>query len=609
MATLEGYELIKEIGRGGTGIVHQARAADGRDVAIKVIQRFVPPAVVERFERERRLHARLSAEQGFVPLIATGHSRAGAYIVMPYFTGGTLRDRLDHAPLPLDEALELARRIAKTVGEAHAVGIVHRDLKPENVIFDERGQPFVADLGLAKHFRDDVPGASKSVSLSKTGELLGTAGYMPAEQLRDASRAGPAADVFAIGVVLYECLVGEQPFRAESLVELLEKLDAGRFTPLHQARPSTPAWVDALVSRALAADPGARPADGAALARELAATDTTSRKPRIGRAVAAASAAGLIVAAAIVARPRPGAVAPATPAIGEATPRRVPEVGPPRELIDRVSRGDEAALGAAASWLRDHAIAGCDSSLDAALAERVRSSRGSTLEACVRAGLRGGPRFASAALELAGERVQAAARAGDVFAARKSVADAGALRLRFARSPDGDALLDAFYRAALMSRPSDAVWLEVLVAFAELDVDLDHAHLDLLGDWRAASLGDSIEERVLGARLRLHHKSELSPAEADELGPLWLTVVADERLGPVTRAHASVTTAAHLMGEPKIDALRRAVALDPESPRRAADLAQGLSEEKRGREAAEAAQRALALLEARDPVPASWNEI
>src|SRR2546423_2121544 len=162
---LGAHRVIGEIARGGMGAVLRARAPDGRDVAIKVL---LAPRSVEafaRFERERRLHASLGEIAGFVPVLETGVAPAGAFIVMPLVTGGTLRARLERGRLSIDETLRLARSLAEALGRAHSLGAVHRDLKPENVLFDERGRPPVPDLGLAKPFPRHHPRRSPTVSL------------------------------------------------------------------------------------------------------------------------------------------------------------------------------------------------------------------------------------------------------------------------------------------------------------------------------------------------------------------------------------------------------------------------------------------------------------
>src|SRR5579883_2736037 len=191
------YEVTRTIGQGGMGVVHAARGPSG-EVAIKVL-RATSAEALARFERESRLHARLGEVAGFVPVIEVGRSPQGPYIVMPLLPGGTLRDRLRTGPLGVEASIDLATQLGLALGRAHAQGIVHRDMKPENVLFDGRGRPFVADLGLAKHFTDETPGASRSLSLSHAGSFRGTAGYMAPEQAADAKSVGPAADVFALG--------------------------------------------------------------------------------------------------------------------------------------------------------------------------------------------------------------------------------------------------------------------------------------------------------------------------------------------------------------------------------------------------------------------------
>src|SRR5207248_3143035 len=139
------------------------------------------------------------------------------YIVMPLLAGGTLRDRLRSGALGIEESVDLVQKLAAAAGRAHARGIVHRDLKPDNVLFTAGGEPLVADLGLAKHFRHDSPGASRSVEVSRDGVIRGTAGYMAPELIRSPGSASPASDVYALGAILYECLAGRPAFEADGL--------------------------------------------------------------------------------------------------------------------------------------------------------------------------------------------------------------------------------------------------------------------------------------------------------------------------------------------------------------------------------------------------------
>ncbi len=262
---LGSYELLDEIGRGGLGAVYRARAADGRIVAVKRLLRPDASGALERFERERRLLA--AAGEGFVPVLDAGRSPQGPYLVMPFLEGGTLRDRLSRqGKLGAEETLALGRALAEALGRAHAKAIVHRDLKPENVLFDAAGRPWIADLGLAKHFAASSDG-SVSVSLSKTGEIRGTVGYMPPEQMQDAKHAGPPADVFSLGAILHECLSGGRAFEGETPLAVISNMDRGEVRPL-EAREAPRFLIEAIL-RALDADPAERFPDGAAFADAL----------------------------------------------------------------------------------------------------------------------------------------------------------------------------------------------------------------------------------------------------------------------------------------------------------------------------------------------------
>src|SRR5579883_2419445 len=281
---LGSYELLEKLGEGGMGVVHRARGPDGAIVAVKVLK----GGGLARFERERRLLASLG-DAGFVPLLDMGKAGGREFLVMPFVEGGTLRSKLAKGPLGVEATLALGRALARALGAAHAKGIVHRDVKPENVLFDGEGRPLIADLGLAKHFDDTTPGASRSVVLSKTGELRGTAGYMAPEQMADAKSAGPAADVFALGAVLYECLAGVPAFMGESSMEVMSRVADGVFAPLARQCPAAPPWLVGVVERCLAPAPAKRFEDAAELERSL-------EPPRARVPVRAAIASILVLA-------------------------------------------------------------------------------------------------------------------------------------------------------------------------------------------------------------------------------------------------------------------------------------------------------------------------
>lgn len=260
------YLILETIGRGAAGRVFRARGPEGREVALKLLIGTQSADSLGRFERERKLLSELGHELGFVPLLDAGTSPQGPYVVMELMHGGTLGERLQRSGrLDLPSAIELGGELARALAAAHARGVVHRDLKPGNILYTREGELRVADLGLAK-FHEDT-----SDSLSKTGVLRGTVGYMPPEQMLDAKRAGPRADVFAWGVVVYEALTGESPFGNGPPMEIVYNLERSKFRPLRELRPDAPPALGSLLGRCLASDPNERPADGAALQRELQA--------------------------------------------------------------------------------------------------------------------------------------------------------------------------------------------------------------------------------------------------------------------------------------------------------------------------------------------------
>jgi serine/threonine protein kinase len=291
------YKVSGELGRGGQGCVYRASGPDGRAVAVKVLLRVKSAGALARFERERRMLAALGESAGFVPLLDAGETPHGPFFVMPLLEGGTLRERLRQGPLGVDETLALGIRLSKSLASAHAQGIVHRDLKPENVLFS-RGEAFISDFGLAKHFLPDAAGLSQSVGLSRTGEMRGTVGYMAPEQARDAGKAGPAADVFALGAILYECLAGRPAFEGETVLALLWKVENKSPSPVSEVRPQTPVWLARVVARALARDPEKRFPDAGKLLVALSSEGREGTRTRGARPLGVPiAAAGVLLGA------------------------------------------------------------------------------------------------------------------------------------------------------------------------------------------------------------------------------------------------------------------------------------------------------------------------
>jgi tetratricopeptide (TPR) repeat protein len=311
------------------GTVFRARRPDGAEVAVKITNLAAERDVLLAFDRERRLLATLGEQDGFVPVLDSGVEGERAFLVMPLLTGGTLRDRMNGKPFSVKEAAELVQELARAMGRAHARGIIHRDLKPANVLFTSKGRPLIADLGLGKHFRRDLDGAGGTVSYSVTGAIAGTTGYMAPEQLEDSKRAGPAADVFALGVILYECVAGARPFLGSAMATYATALRSPA-VPLRRRARGVPAWLDALVLRALAFDPKARFVDGEALARALEAGLSKRTVRALPLALVSIGLASLLVAGLLAwGALRPTPPAPPAPAGGRAAAPPAARPAPP----------------------------------------------------------------------------------------------------------------------------------------------------------------------------------------------------------------------------------------------------------------------------------------
>jgi serine/threonine-protein kinase len=215
--TFDGYELREEVGRGAMGVVYKAwEPSLQRFVALKMILRGdqASAADVARFRGEAQAAARLT-HRNIVPVYKVGEADGLAYFCMEYVPGVPLSALIAGGPLAPERAARYVAAIARAVHHAHTSGILHRDLKPANVLIDGEDQPLVTDFGLAKR----VEGGA---NLTGTGAVVGTPSYMAPEQaLGRGATAGPAADVYSLGAVLYELLTGRPPFQAASVWDVL----------------------------------------------------------------------------------------------------------------------------------------------------------------------------------------------------------------------------------------------------------------------------------------------------------------------------------------------------------------------------------------------------
>jgi serine/threonine protein kinase/tetratricopeptide (TPR) repeat protein len=256
------YELTSRLGSGGMGEVYRARDVRlGREVAVKVLPERVAgdAEALARFEREARAVASLS-HPNILALHDYGREGGVTYAVMELLEGETLRDRMGGGSLPVPRAVSFAMQIAQGLTAAHEKGIVHRDLKPENVFVSPDGHVKVLDFGLAKSV--GIPEAGPGITALETlgtaaGIVLGTVGYMSPEQLRG-EPAGPQADIFAAGVILYEMIAGKNPFRRPTAAEMMVALLREEAPPLSDSVRSVPPELEEVVAHCLEKHPGAR---------------------------------------------------------------------------------------------------------------------------------------------------------------------------------------------------------------------------------------------------------------------------------------------------------------------------------------------------------------
>jgi WD40 repeat protein len=282
-----GYEILGELGRGGMGVVYKARQTSlKRLVALKMVLAggHAGPEELARFRSEAEAVARLQ-HPNVVQIYEVGEHDGRPYFSLEFMDGGSLAGQLAGRPQPPAEAAQLVETLARAMHHCHQAGIVHRDLKPANVLLRRKNQeprtknqeadadsldlgswffePKVSDFGLAKQLESDL-------GRTRTGAVLGTPAYMAPEQAAGKVReVGPAADVYALGAILYELLTGQPPFRGVGFVEILEQVRSREPAPPSRLRPGVPRDLETVCLKCLQKEPGRRYGSALALAQDL----------------------------------------------------------------------------------------------------------------------------------------------------------------------------------------------------------------------------------------------------------------------------------------------------------------------------------------------------
>lgn len=337
--TLGHYEIVGKLGKGGMATVYRARQLNmQRDVAIKVMSTDLAadPEFVARFEREAHVIARLEHPR-ILPVHDFGHEGELFYLVMRLVEGESLYYRLKRGPLPLKTAARYLTQIAEALDYAHAEGVIHRDLKPNNILIDQWDNLYLMDFGLAK-----IMAATQS--LTQTGVVLGTPAYMAPELWRG-EPIDARTDIYALGVILYEMVLGHTPFESDTPFTLMYKHINDPPPPPRKTMPDLPVEVEQVILKALAKDKDERFQSAGDLARafsevvRVAGTLPQRVRPpaqpqaRVTVPDSAAEASGSL--------PKPSPVPPGESALsGEKAPpsSTEPEVAPPEEIVPPPAR-------------------------------------------------------------------------------------------------------------------------------------------------------------------------------------------------------------------------------------------------------------------------------
>ena len=247
------YVIRGEVGRGGMATVfHAYDPRFERDVAIKVLPRefLHDPQFRVRFEREAKTIA-LIEHPAIVPVYDFGDEDGQPYIVMRYMSGGSLSDRINKGPLTISEVADMISRLAPALDAAHSKGVIHRDMKPANILYDQYGNSFLSDFGIAR--------LAQATSATLTGgAILGTPAYMSPEQVQGGVDIDGRSDIYSLGVILYQILAGKVPYQANTAAKLMMMHILEPVPHITDAKVELPAAFNTVIEKAMAKNPDDR---------------------------------------------------------------------------------------------------------------------------------------------------------------------------------------------------------------------------------------------------------------------------------------------------------------------------------------------------------------
>ena len=265
---IDHYNIEKEINSGGMGLVYQAYDSRvNRPVALKFLTNNLNDATIHtRFHREVQTVASLEHE-AIVPIYDYGNYKDQPYFVMRLMKGGSLKDRLAKGALPLNHTVDILLRISEALDLAHQTGVIHRDLKPDNILFDEYGLAYLTDFGIAKVIES-------SIDLTKTNTIMGTWPYISPETFNGSRQVDLRADIYALGIITFQMMTGELPFKANSPTEWLGQHLIAQLPLIEDFNPDIPSQAQPVLEKAVAKEASERFESAGAFAQAFARSVT-----------------------------------------------------------------------------------------------------------------------------------------------------------------------------------------------------------------------------------------------------------------------------------------------------------------------------------------------